>query len=323
MLSQANGRKYHFIKVAPTSLLRPINDGTLYQRKWDGISTEVFIEEDGPKIIGKGILDNKESDFTSKFPEIIRELVQLSLPIGTDFLPELIVINPKTGKDECRLTQTRVGRTSNVNLFAGLYPAMLVIHDVASIAGIDVSQRPYLNRIDTIRQYITGKSRNIFIIGNSVNGKAEWEYVLQHKQEGLIMRDPGAILGERIWKLKRSFTEDIYCKGEFEESESSFADVEYELGGQKRKGLFKNIVCYQLTKERKEVQVCELGGGFEIIDRIKIQKMLSSKLITRENPLVIEVKANMRYENLKLRHPTFLRIRIDKPWQQCTIQEEP
>ncbi len=51
-----------------------------------------------------------------------------------------------------------------------------------------------------------------------------------------------------------------------------------------------------------------------------IQKRLDLGLVTRENPLVIEVKANARYENGKLRHPTFLRLRDDKPWNQCIMQ---
>jgi ATP-dependent DNA ligase len=63
--------------------------------------------------------------------------------------------------------------------------------------------------------------------------------------------------------------------------------------------------------------VCDVGGGFSLGDRLLIQKKLDLGMITRENPLILEVKANARYENGKLRHPTFLRIRDDKPWNQC------
>jgi ATP-dependent DNA ligase len=225
--------------------------------------------------------------------------------------------------EECSLIQRRTGRDSSISLYSQLYPAKLIVHDVSSIAGIDISHGSYFDRMDRLKPLIEGKSSSILIIGNSADGIAEWESVIKRKMEGLIVRDPKAPLGQKVFKLKRFFTEDVYCKGEFEPSDSSLASIEYEAGGNRYKGLFANIACYQRTKDGKEVKVCDLGGGFEGPERIQIQKMLTLKTITKDNPLVIEIKANMRYPNLKLRHATFLRIRDDKPWSQCTITEEP
>lgn len=314
-------RQYHFVKVLPTTPSILVSQGMLFQRKFDGFSTEVFIEDSDIRIIGKGILEKKQSDYTAKFPELVKELQRLNLPNGTDFLPEIIVVNPKTGIEECSLAQTRIGRESNISLFAQLFPALMIIHDVASVAGIDLSKESYFERINPLKPRIVGKSNSVFIISNSVNGVAEWEHVMEKKLEGLIIRNPKAPLGHGVLKLKREFTEDVYCIGEFTSADSSLASFEYEIGGQKMKGLFANLICYQLTKEGKEIQVCEVGGGFTTQQRVDIQKMLDLHSITKDNPLVMEVKANMRYPNLKLRHPTFLRTRKDKPWHQCTILE--
>ncbi len=314
-------RQYHFVKVLPTTPSILVSPGMLFQRKFDGFSTEVFIDNSDIRIIGKGILEKKQSDYTEKFPELVKEIKRLNIPSGTDFLPEIIVVNPRTGIDECSLVQTRIGRESNIGLFAQLFPALMIIHDVASVAGIDLSKRPYFERINPLKQHIVGKSDRVFIVSNSANGIAEWEHVKENKLEGLIIRDPKAPLGYGVLKLKREFTEDVYCKGEFTSSDSSLASFEYEIEGKKMKGLFANLICYQLTKEGKEIQVCEVGGGFTTKQRVDIQKMLDLHSITKDNPLIMEIKANMRYPNLKLRHPTFLRIRNDKPWHQCTILE--
>ncbi len=313
------GRRYHFIKVLPASPSILESQGLIFQRKFDGVSAEVFIEKD-IRIIGRGITEGKQSDYTEKFPELVKELKRLNLPEGTDFLPEIIVVNQETGIEECSLVQTRTGREANIELFSQIYPALMIIHDVAAFGGKDVSQRPYFERLNPLKPYILGKSMKVFIIGNSTDGRAEWEHVEKQKLEGLVIRDPESPLGKGIWKLKREFTEDVYCKGEFTPSDSSLSEVEYEAGNRKKKGVFANLICYQLTAEGKEIHVCDVGGGFGLEDRVMIQKRLDLGLITRENPLVLEVKANARYENGKLRHPTFLRIRDDKPWNQCIMR---
>jgi len=88
-----------------------------------------------------------------------------------------------------------------------------------------------------------------------------------------------------------------------------------------RKRVFANLTCYQLTKDGREIPVCDVGGGFKIEDRIRIQQMLDTNQITKNNPLVIEIKANDRHESGKLRGPNFVRMRTDKPWKECIINE--
>lgn len=316
----SRAKRQHFIKVLPASRSILETPGMIFQRKFDGISAEVFIEDDDIRIIGKGILENRQSDYTEKFPELVKELKRLNLPDGTDFLPEIIVVNQQTGVEECSLVQTRTGREANIELFSQIYPALMIIHDVAFVGGKDVSQHLYFERMNPLKPYILGKSIKVFFIGNSTDGRAEWERVEIQKLEGLIIRDPKSPLGKGVCKLKRELTEDVYCKGEFTPPDSSLSEVEYEVGDQKKKGVFANLICYQLTPEGREVHVCDVGGGLSMHERIAIQKMLDTHLIIRENPLVLEVKANARYENGKLRHPTFLRIREDKPWNQCVMQ---
>ncbi len=314
------GRQYHFIKVMPASPSILESQRFIFQRKFDGISAEIFIDGD-IRIIGRGITRGRQSDYTEKFPELVNDLKDLNLPDGTDFLPEIIVVNQETGSEDFSLVQTRTGRETNINLYAQLYPALIIIHDVVSVGGKDVSEQPYFERLNALKSCILGKSMRAFFIGNSRDGRAEWELVEKLKLEGLVIRDPESPLGKGIWKLKRELTEDVYCKGEFTQSDSDMLSThEFEADNQKKKGVFGNLICYQLTPEGREIHVCDVGGGFSLEDRVMIQKRLDLGLVTKENPLILEVKANARYENGKLRHPTFLRMRNDKPQDQCIMQ---
>ncbi len=312
-------RRYHFVEVLPALPTILNTPGLLFQRKFDGVSAEVFVDL-SISIVGRGILKGRQSHYTSRFPELVNDLFSLRLPAGTNFLSELIVVSKDTGAEDLTLVQTRASREVNEELYSKLYPALMVIHDVVSVGDRNVTQLPYQERLALLRPYITGKSSRCVIIRHNTDGKAEWDAVEKYKLEGIVIRDPAAPLGSGVWKLKRELTEDVYCTGEFTPSVSdSLSSHEYISNGQKKAGLFANLICYQRTPEGKEVNVCNVGGGFGLLDRVSIQQKLDAKQVTRETPLVLEVKANSRYEDGKLRHPTYLRLRDDKPWSQCVF----
>ena len=313
-------RNYNFVKVKPADYSILDRSGVLYQPKHDGISAEIFVEDKNDiSIIGKGITKGKDSDFTRKFPELVAEIKRLDLPEQTDFLSEVIVINKKTGIEECGLATGRSGREEDIPAYAKMFPALGIIHDVVSVDGQNVSKIPYLNRLGALRGHIRG-SNILSIIKNTANGKEEWQRVESLKLEGIVIRDPNAILGQGVWKLKREITEDVYCKGEFEISKSeTYSNMQYKVDGKIKKGVFANLKCYQLTESGREINVCDVGGGFSYKDRIDIQSAIDRGIVTAKNPLVLEVKANSRYENGKLRGPNFLRVRFDKKWKECII----
>jgi ATP-dependent DNA ligase len=314
-------REYNFIDVLPKTESILNTPGLIFQRKFDGISAEVITDGD-TRMVGKGVMKGRLSDYTLKFPELLKELNKLKLPDGTDFLPEIVVIDQETGMENLQLVQRRSGRDTNVSLYAKLYPAIMIIHDVVSVGHTDVSNLDYFSRLNALKPFIYGKSHHIFFIGSNLDGRAEWNRAQKFKFEGIIARDPVCPLGQGVWKLKRELSEDVFCIGEFTSSVSdALSTYEYEVGGRRKTGLFANLVCYQLAQEGKAVHVCDVGGGFTMQDRVKIQRMLDLGMVSKDKPLVLEVKANSRYEDGKLRHNTFTRLRDDKPWNECMIKE--
>lgn len=316
-------REYHFVKPKPAEKAILTNKKLLFQDKFDGISIEGFIDSNSnPIIFGRGVLDGKDSNFTKQFPEIINELIQIDLPPLTNFLAEAIVISPISGKQECGLASGRSHRTENIEYYTKNFPAKLIIHDVVKVGDNYVGNLSYLSRLLSIKKNILS-SDVISVIESSNNGIEQWEKVERLGLEGLIIRDPLMELGNGgIWKLKQEITEDVYCKGEYTHSTSkTYTNTSYVVNGEVKKGIFKNLICYQITQDGKEIVVADVGGGFKVEERIKIQQMLDRKEITKDNPFVMEVKANDRHDSGKLRGPNFVRPRLDKPWRECIINE--
>ncbi len=207
-------KEYHFLKVEPAQPSILNTQGFLFQRKWDGVSSEVKIDGE-IEIIGRGVTKGRQSDYTLKFPELLKDLKNQGLPRETDFLSEIICLNEKTGLEDLGLVQGRTGRETNIDLYAQLYPALMIIHDVVSVRGENVTDRPYFQRLNALREVLGNKTQRIVFIGNSQDGRAEWEKVEKYGLEGLVIRDPKKRLGHGVLKLKRELTEDVFCTGEY------------------------------------------------------------------------------------------------------------
>lgn len=295
--------KFHFleIKIANSSILN-IKD-KIFQRKLDGTAVEVFINDDN-RIFGRGVIEyGIASEYTSRFPEIIKELQRLNIPKKTDFVGELVVIDHNTGFENLKLIETRVQRGNKIKIYSRQYPALLIILDVVSVGGKDVTQLKYLDRLNELKSSVANwHSTNVFFIQS--DKELDWDYIEKNKLEGVVIRDLNAKYNSGIYKLKLVYSEDVYCKGEYNKSESLKE--------------FRSLICYQLTKDGNEVYVADVGGGFSQKERIEIQQMLD-KGVMKEKPLVLEIKTLGRSNSMKFRNPTFLRIRFDKPWNQCYI----
>lgn len=298
--------KFHFLQVKPANSIVLSIKNKAFQRKLNGTSAEIFIN-DSIRIFGKGVIEyGILSEYTRRFPEIVKVLQSLEIPGKTEFVCEIMVIDPKTGFESLPMVLTRSQRSFATNNHVRFYPAILVILDVVEVGGNDVRQLKYLNRIDALKNAVKdwnkGEGKVVFIQSSS---ELDWDHVEKNKLEGVIIRDLDATYGKGIWKLKREVTEDVYCRGEYNISESM-------------KGMFSSLICYQLNENGKEIYVADVGGGFSYKEREDMQKILDSGTM-KNFPLVIEVKSNGRMPSLKFISPIFIRTRYDKAWNQCIL----
>ena len=299
-------RKFHFLEVKPANSIVLSIKNKAFQRKLNGTSAEIFIN-DNIRIFGKGVLEyGILSEYTVRFPEIVKALQNLEIPKRTDLVGELIVIDPNTGFESLPMILTRSQRSFATEQHIRFYPVIFVILDVVEVGGNDVRLLKYIDRLnalkDAVKDWTKGDGKIIFIENSS---NLNWKIIEDNKLEGVAIRDLDATYGKGIWKLKREVTEDVYCKGEYNPSDSM-------------KGLFSSLICYQLDKNGKEIYVTDVGGGFSYKEREGIQKMLDSGVM-KKFPLVLEIKTNGRMPSLKFISPIFIRMRYDKSWDQCII----
>lgn len=304
--NKALPEKFHFLKVRPADQTVLSIKNKIFQRKLDGTAAEVFINDE-PRIFGRGVLEyGILSEYSGRFPEIVRSLKRLEIPKKTDFVGELVVLDPKTGFESLEMVLTRSQRSFATEHHIRFYPAILMILDVVEVGGEDVRLYKYFDRIDALKKSVFDWNRaegRVFFIDNSY--ELDWNLIERNKLEGVVIRDLDATYGKGIWKLKREVTEDVYCKGEYNISESMI-------------GLFSSLICYQLDKNGREIYVADVGGGFSDKERKDMQKLLDSGVM-KKYPLVIEIKANGRTSSGKFKNPIFERIRYDKPWKECII----
>lgn len=298
--------KFHFLEVKPADERILSIKNKIFQRKLNGTAAEVFINNE-VRMFGKGVLEyGILSEYSKRFPEIVKVLKNLEVPSGTDFVGELIVIDPKTGFEDLGMIMTRSQRSFATESHVRFYPALLIILDAVMVEGNDVRQLKYFDRINSLKNAVKdwkkGEGKVIFIDSSY---ELDWNFIEKNKLEGVVTRDLDTPYGKGIWKLKREVTEDVYCKGEYNLSDSMI-------------GLFSSLICYQLDKDGKELKVADVGGGFTYEERKEMQKILDSGVM-KKFPLVVEIKANGRTSSLKFLSPIFKRIRYDKPWNQCVI----
>jgi ATP-dependent DNA ligase len=304
--NKALPEKFHFLKVKPADQTVLSIKNKIFQRKLDGTAGEVFINDE-PRIFGRGVTEyGILSEYTARFPEIVRTLKRLEIPKKTDFVGELIVIDPKTGFESLNVIQIRSQRSFATENHVRFYPTILIILDVVEVGGKDVRLYKYFDRIDALKKSVVdwniGEGRVIFIDSSY---ELDWNFIERNKLEGVVIRDLDATYGRGIWKLKRETTEDVFCMGEYNPSENL-------------KGLFSSLICYQLDKDGKAIYVADVGGGFSDKERKEMQKLLDSGVM-KKYPIVIEIKTNGRTSSMKFKSPIFKRIRYDKPWNECVI----
>ena len=299
--------KFHFLYVKPANRsILSIKD-MIIQRKLDGTAVETFITDDN-RIFGRGVLEyGIASEYTTRFPEIIKELKKLNIPKNTDFVGELVVVDPVTGFESLKLVQMRTQRENKIELYSKKYPALLIILDVVTVNGKDVTGLKYLERINELKASIgnenSWKSDHIFFIKNEK--ELDWNFIEKNNLEGVVVRDANETYNRGIWKVKLVDTEDVYCKGEYNKSD--------------RLKEFRSLICYQLDKNGIDIYVADVGGGFSDRDRKDIQKLLDSGIM-KDKPLVLEIKTLGRRPSLRFRNPTFIRFRYDKSWNECLIK---
>lgn len=243
---------------------------------------------------------------------------------------ELVIF--KDGKPDFYLLAERehVGEKVRIEILSKLNPATYVVFDILHLDGKDLVDLPLKERKKVLEKTVKESLRTIFsqyVIGE---GKKFFESVKKAGLEGVVAKRLNSTYQinkrSKDWlKIKVLSTLDVIICG-------------YTLGEGKREGYFGALLC-GAWHEGKLRYLGRVGTGF---DEKMLEKLTSTlkELETNKNPfdifeeepailekvrwvkpkLVAEVKFMNLSEDLKMRAPSFVRLREDKPVEDCILE---
>lgn len=180
----------------------------------------------------------------------------------------------------------------------------LYIFDCLVNSGTDISQLPYKDRYRAAVSQVVqlGQPFNILPC-YSISKLGEFWTTLEGKTEGFIIRRWSDLWSDTLFKLKF-------------EVEDDFVIIGFTEGKGKHEGRLGALKVAQFDGTDL-VYVMDVGGGFDDSTRHFFWTH-QEELLNR----VVLVNGKGRFAEGALRHPSFVRLRDDKTWEQCTLKRQ-
>jgi DNA ligase D-like protein (predicted ligase) len=282
----------------------------LYEMKWDGIRTMIYVDEDGMRITSRS-----GRDITKQFPELAQERKQLKCTLA--ILDGEIVVTDANGRPEFKTTVGRMHKTNEHSIRSAMKtaPAYCYIFDILYLDGCLVHKEPLFRRKSWLSSLI--KPGGHFRYSEHLeDGEALYEATGKMGLEGIIAkrRESPYLPGKRtdFW-VKVKHRNDITCK-----------IIGYTEGQGDRKPYFGALHLVDADAEEM-VYVGKVGTGFneklmaEISKKVKNlkevakpikEKLEDDKQTTWVEPLLMcDVEYASLTPNGTLREPVFMYLR--------------
>jgi bifunctional non-homologous end joining protein LigD len=266
--------------------------------------------------------------FEKRYPEIVKCLKELKDDIILD--GEIVVFDER-GKPNFYLLAEREHTDDKIriDILSRKYPATYVVFDILNLNGEDLKNLPLLERKKILNKVVKDSER-VKKCYYTEDGKALWKVVKKLKLEGvMVKRKDSPYLQRRsdLWlKVKTLKSLDVIICG-------------YTEGTGKRRGVLGAILCGIYYKNRL-IYLGRCGTGFDekqlndlttALKRIEVkrnpfqafkeERSIIDKIHFTKLKFVAEVKFMNLSENLKMRAPSFKRLRSDKKIEECVLRE--
>lgn len=288
----------------------------LWEPKWDGTRTIAFVGE-------KLRLQNRRlQDFTHRYPELkLKEDIDAKEAILDG---EIVVL--REGKPDFRRLQTRehIGDETRTELLSKTTPATLMAFDLLYLNGELLIDRQLIERKKKLEEIVRESPRILISRHVETFGKRYFEEVRRMGLEGAMAKRKSSTyqIGKRSrdWlKVKAIKTLDCVIVG-------------YTPGEGWRSEYF-GALALGVYHEGKLEFIGKVGTGFDEESLRSLSPMLKArelktKPVEAEPPyevrwtkpeLVCEVKYLELTPSLKLRAPSFRRLRFDKAPEECEV----
>ncbi len=297
----------------------------IFEIKFDGTRAICYIGKNSVKF-----LNRRKTWIEHRYPEL--KDIWKSISAKRCVLDGEIVVFDGSGKPDFNALQQRehVESEVEIKLLSKIAPAAYIVFDVLEVDGEEMLSLPLEKRKEILEKLVKDCER----LRKSVwveDGEKLWKFVEKHELEGVMAKKKGSayIPGRRSeeWlKIKRFSTMDCVVIG-------------YTEGKGRRRDKLGALLLAAYRNE-KLWYLGRVGTGFDeqMLDWLKSElKILESRKVEErienfdEPPeikrithfvlpkIVVEVKFLEFTKNKKLRAPVFLRIRNDKPAEECEL----
>jgi bifunctional non-homologous end joining protein LigD len=301
---------------------KPFTDKNwIFEVKWDGFRAIAYVREPF------SLRSRNNRELIHNFPEIA-ELNQLSHDIVVD--GEIIIM--RKGKEDFEAMQQRNQVKSPIEIEQRMRasPATYVVFDILEKDGKSLVNLPLMERKQILRESIKDGVHVAISDFVEEQGETYYKIVSQRGLEGIIAKEKNSSYEQGLrtgsWqKIKNLKTCDCIIFG-------------FTQGEGNRGTTFGSLVVGLYDDKGSPIYVGNVGTGFD-------QQMLESLLAQMENlrtkdqvalleiesyvgritwvepKLVCEVVFIAVTSDLKLRHPRFSRLRIDKSPTECNLDQ--
>lgn len=301
-------------------------DDLLFEPKLDGTRTIAYINTKKKSV---KLMNRRNVNISYRYLELqdIWKNIKANFAILDG---EIIVIDPKTGNpDFYKLAEREhIDDKVRIKILSEQMPATYFVFDILNLNGKDLTKLPLMKRKKVLEKTIKDSER-VKKCYYTENGLELWKSIKKMELEGVMAKDKDSVyLNKRSnsWlKIKRLKTLDCLICG-------------YTEGTGWRKKYFGALLCGVYHKN-KLIYIGRVGTGLDEEGYKKLTEELK-KLETRKNPfdefeeepnilkkihfvkpkLIAEVRFMNISKNLKMRAPSFLRLRKDKRKEECILE---
>ncbi len=292
----------------------------IFEFKYDGTRGLFYIKDEQLRIINR-----RMKDISDRYPEFTTLPQYIN---AEECILDGEIIVEKDGKSDFYSLQKREQQTDKfkISILSKMLPAKYIVFDILYLDGKDLTQNPWYDRRETLEGIFEKKDNIIISPYIRKFGKEMFKEAMKKRFEGVMAKKINSTyeIGKRSdnWlKIKRLETEDYIIIG-------------YTKGEGKREDSFGALLL-GAYKNNKIVYVSRVGTGFndeeikEMMEQFKkiktkkyvdIPEEIERKGIVWVKPqLVCEVRFMEKTPTNKLRAPSFIRLRFDKPPEDCKL----
>jgi bifunctional non-homologous end joining protein LigD len=286
----------------------PNDEGFIHEIKWDGYRALAYLDERGATLESRN-----GRNLNSRFPNVAEALKELGIHAVVD--GEIVAFS-KEGQVDFSLLRSRKPDSR----------ICYVVFDLLSLRGEDLCPRPWLERRQQLETMVQEQGR-VFLSPLLPGSASEClTFAAEHRLEGIVskLRDSPYLPGvrSRAWR-KQKIRRSLDC---------------ILAGVRMGQGKVRSLAAAVYTKDRSLLYLGNVGSGFSESEMDFVRQAMD--ILPRaprcpclnppqENgswqwyqPLaVFEVEYSELTPAKRLRHPVFLRFRLDKEAKECVLEK--